>query len=128
MNALHFGTMTVLLTACGVQGEKGRANFDVGSQWENDKAVALGSVFEVDVNGGLFSGPMSVMSNDETIFSSLENGKYHAAAEGEAAFLAVDEDGIVELTGLIAFQNMSSKFNSALDIPPQGFCKSPGGA
>ena len=36
-----------------------------------------------------------------------------------------DEDGIVELTGLIAFQNMSSKFNSALDVPPQGFCKIP---
>ncbi len=34
-----------------------------------------------------------------------------------------DEDGIVELTGLVAFQNMSSKFNSALDIPAQGFCK-----
>lgn len=33
-----------------------------------------------------------------------------------------DEDGIVELTGLIAFQNMSSKFNSALDVPSQGFC------
>ena len=34
-----------------------------------------------------------------------------------------DEDSIVELTGLIAFQNLSSKFNSALDVPPQGFCK-----
>ena len=28
-----------------------------------------------------------------------------------------DEDAIVELTGLIAFQNLSSKFNSALDVP-----------
>ncbi|NOR70874.1 MAG: carboxymuconolactone decarboxylase family protein [Methylomarinum sp.] len=36
-----------------------------------------------------------------------------------------DDDGIVELTGLIAFQNLSSKFNSALDVPPQGFCKLP---
>lgn len=36
-----------------------------------------------------------------------------------------DDDEIVELTGLIAFQNMSSKFNSALDVPPQGFCKLP---
>ncbi len=36
-----------------------------------------------------------------------------------------DEDGIVELTGLIAFQNMSSKFNSALDVPSQGFCRVP---
>lgn len=36
-----------------------------------------------------------------------------------------DEDGIVELTGLIAFQNLSSKFNAALDVEPQGFCKMP---
>jgi AhpD family alkylhydroperoxidase len=36
-----------------------------------------------------------------------------------------DEDGIVELTGLIAFQNLSSKFNSALDVPAQGFCRVP---
>lgn len=35
------------------------------------------------------------------------------------------DDAIVELTGLVAFQNMSSKFNSALDVPPQGFCKLP---
>jgi len=33
------------------------------------------------------------------------------------------EDAVVELTGLIAFQNLSSKFNSALDVPAQGFCK-----
>jgi AhpD family alkylhydroperoxidase len=36
-----------------------------------------------------------------------------------------DEDGIVELTGLVAFQNLSSKFNNALDIPSQGFCRLP---
>jgi alkylhydroperoxidase family enzyme len=36
-----------------------------------------------------------------------------------------DDDAIVELTALIAFQNMSSKFNSALDVPPQGFCRIP---
>ena len=36
-----------------------------------------------------------------------------------------DDDTIVELTGLVAFQNLSSKFNSALDVPAQGFCKLP---
>ena len=36
-----------------------------------------------------------------------------------------DEDAIVELTGLIAFQNLSSKFNSALDVESQGFCSLP---
>ena len=36
-----------------------------------------------------------------------------------------DDAAIIELTALIAFQNMSSKFNSALAVPPQGFCKLP---
>jgi AhpD family alkylhydroperoxidase len=36
-----------------------------------------------------------------------------------------DDDALVELTALIAFQNMSSKFNSALGVPPMGFCPIP---
>jgi AhpD family alkylhydroperoxidase len=36
-----------------------------------------------------------------------------------------EDDAIVELTGLIAFQNLSSKFNSALDVPAKGFCRLP---
>lgn len=35
------------------------------------------------------------------------------------------DDAIVELTALIAFQNLSSKFNAALGVPPQGFCERP---
>lgn len=33
-----------------------------------------------------------------------------------------NQNEIVELTALIAYQNLSSKFNAALDIPAQGFC------
>jgi AhpD family alkylhydroperoxidase len=36
--------------------------------------------------------------------------------------LLFDDDALIELTALIAFQNMSSKFNAALDVPAQGFC------
>jgi AhpD family alkylhydroperoxidase len=36
-----------------------------------------------------------------------------------------DDDAVVELTALIAFQNLSSKFNAALGVPPQGFCPVP---
>jgi AhpD family alkylhydroperoxidase len=36
-----------------------------------------------------------------------------------------DDDAIIELTALIAFQNMSTKFNNALGVPPQGFCRIP---
>jgi alkylhydroperoxidase family enzyme len=35
----------------------------------------------------------------------------------------VDDDALVELTALIAFQGMSSTFNAALDVAPQGFCR-----
>jgi AhpD family alkylhydroperoxidase len=33
------------------------------------------------------------------------------------------DDAIVELAALIAYQNMSSKFNTALGVPAQGFCR-----
>lgn len=36
-----------------------------------------------------------------------------------------DDDAVVELTALVAFQNMSSKFNAALAVPAQGFCRRP---
>ncbi len=32
---------------------------------------------------------------------------------------------IVELTGIIAYQNMSARFNSALNVATQGFCEKP---
>jgi AhpD family alkylhydroperoxidase len=38
---------------------------------------------------------------------------------------AFGDDAVIELTALIAFQNLSSKFNAALDVPPQGFCRAP---
>jgi len=33
-----------------------------------------------------------------------------------------DDDAIIELSALVAFQNLSSKFNAALGVAPQGFC------
>lgn len=33
-----------------------------------------------------------------------------------------NDEAVIELTALIAFQNLSSKFNSALDVAAQGFC------
>ena len=35
----------------------------------------------------------------------------------------LSDDEIIELTAIIAFQNMSTKFNTALNVPTQGFCK-----
>ena len=34
-----------------------------------------------------------------------------------------DDDAIIELTALVSFQNLSSKFNASLGVEAQGFCK-----
>lgn len=54
-----------------------------------------------------------------------DTGRRVDDATVEQLRLYFDDDEIVELTGLIAFQNLSSKFNSALDVPAQGFCRLP---
>ncbi len=50
------------------------------------------------------------------------------SGKAEAAVIATlkkyfGEDAIIELTALIAFQNLSSKFNATLGVQPQGFCR-----
>lgn len=54
---------------------------------------------------------LSDLQPDETHFSALRRH--------------FDADAIIELTALVAFQNLSSKFNAALDVAPQGFCSGP---
>lgn len=56
----------------------------------------------------------TVTRSDGQVEDSFENLREHFT-----------ENAIIELTGLIAFQNLSSKFNAALGVPPQGFCRSP---
>ncbi len=46
-----------------------------------------------------------------------------SAAQFEQLRHFFDDDAIIELTGLIAFQNLSSKFNASLGVAPQGFCE-----
>ena len=48
---------------------------------------------------------------DETVFAALQTH--------------FDEQSILELTALVAFQNLSSKFNAALAVPPGGLCARP---
>lgn len=48
--------------------------------------------------------------------------RHPSAAELAHLHEHFDDDAVIELTALIAFQNLSSKFNAALEVPPQGFC------
>ncbi len=58
-----------------------------------------------------------------TYAQAVTHSEQHATAEHFAALRQhFNDDAIIELTALIAFQNLSSKFNAALQVPPQGFC------
>lgn len=74
---------------------------------------------------------------ESTLFDAREKAVLHYAEAvtysdrnpTDAHFAALrrhfEDDAIIELTGLIAFQNLSSKFNAALGVEPQGFCRVP---
>ena len=82
-----------------------------------DKAMALDTWRE----SLLFSARERLaLEYAEAVSGSRVNDELAARVKGEFG-----EDATVELTGLIAFQNMSAKFNAALDIPSQGFCRMP---
>lgn len=103
--------------------------------------------FCVDINASVLAKRVGSMDKVEALeswrssdlFSDMERAVLNYAEAMTDSRLQVDDsmveqlrqwyddDGIVELTGLIAFQNLSSKFNSALDMPPQGFCSAPVG-
>ncbi|RMH14749.1 MAG: carboxymuconolactone decarboxylase family protein [Gammaproteobacteria bacterium] len=53
------------------------------------------------------------------------SGQQPQPSHFEALHKYYDDNGIIELTALIAFQNLSSKFNASLGVEPQGFCMLP---
>jgi len=101
--------------------------------------------FCIDLNTMLFinkSGSIEKVEaldnwRESSLFSKIERSALEYAEAMTLSNLTVTDkmmdslkeyftdDEIVELTGLIAYQNLSAKFNSALDIPPQGLCNRP---
>lgn len=97
-------------------------------------------VFCVDINSatglkrGLTEAHLAALRDFEV--SPLFDGRIKAALAYAAAVTKnemnanlmvrlknhFNDEAIIELTALIAFQNLSSKFNSALDVAAQGFC------
>lgn len=101
--------------------------------------------FCVDINSatllrrGVAMAKIEALENwrDSDLFDATERLALEYAEAVTRSDIEVDEalaarlkrrfgdDGVVELTALIAFQNLSSKFNAALDVAPQGFCRLP---
>jgi AhpD family alkylhydroperoxidase len=73
----------------------------------------------------LFSDPEKAALRYAEAMTRADGGGDHGLSELLKPYFS--DDAIIELTALIAFQNMSSKFNAALDVPSQGFCAAAGG-
>lgn len=107
-----------------------------------------GCEFCVDLNSFLGAGRGNAedklralpLFEDSALFSDREKAALRYAEAATRSDLRVDaavisrlrrhfdDQAIVELAALIAYQNMSSKFNAALGVPAQGFCAAnPGG-
>ncbi len=82
----------LLLTGCGVAGDKGAANFHVGKDWTHAQAIALGATFPVTANQTdalLNSHPLLVTSGLPTVVA-MPGGSFQAVAAGAAQFQAQD--------------------------------------
>jgi alkylhydroperoxidase family enzyme len=66
----------------------------------------------------LFEQERAVLEYAEAM---TDNHKHVTGGMVEGLRVWFSEDAIVELTGLIAFQRLSSKFNCILDMLPQVF-------
>ena len=80
--------------------------------------TAVPDVGHVDVSlpNRLPSTSTKRLTSRERLQSAVKDAGYGVAAGGDA---------VIELSALVAFQNLSSKFNSTLGVPAKGFCASP---
>ena len=96
---------------------------DINSMLAAERAGATDKVMTLDAwaESRLYTGRERLaLEYAEAVTSGGVNDELAGRVKAEFG-----EDAMVELTGLIAFQNMSAKFNAALDIPSQGFCQLP---
>ncbi len=87
-------TVLTSLSACGIVGDKGLAEFGVGRNWGKEHAIATGSVFQVTAwrSGVLWQG-LQVSATTPAV-QKQANGAFKAVAAGAAQFQASDAAGV----------------------------------
>jgi len=78
-----------------------------------------------------------VCFRDSSLYSEAEKAALAYAETVTGTGIAIDadliehlrqsygDDGIIELAALVAHQNLSAKFNAALGVPAEGYCRLP---
>ena len=102
-------------------------DFQIGYQIRKWRTPVFG--YDVKATVGAFSdfeGSALYTDREKAALSYAEavthSNQQPSATHFERLHAHFHDDAIIELTALIAFQNLSSKFNAALGVEPQGFC------
>lgn len=98
---------------------------DISASTLQNQAVAfeiLSALADYESNSNFSESDRAALAYTEAITDSTKRVNDFLFQRLSQSF---SEEEIVELTAWIAFQNLSSKFNAALDIPAQGFCQIP---
>ncbi len=94
------GILLIFCTACGAQGDLGKARFHVGQSWENHAKVAVGSQFDLEANHGLFSERLTLESQD-TALLTIDGNTGKALSAGSISIEAHDtDDGLIDIFNL----------------------------
>jgi AhpD family alkylhydroperoxidase len=98
---------------------------DLNEALAAERGIALDKALAVERwrdSAAFDAGERLALEYAESMTDSAQRVGAELAARLRAHF---GEPALIELTALVAFQNLSSKFNAALDLPPQGLCAMP---
>ena len=82
----------------------------------------LAALAEFETNPWFSEREKAALSYAEAV---TDSNRQISPAHFERLRRCFNDEAIIELTAVIAFQNLSSKFNAALGVEPQGFCVLP---
>ena len=84
-------TMSSILMACGVSGEFGKAQFEIGSAWDGTTPIAVGSEFPLKAYQGIWRESLEIKGCEEQILLSENIAKVHTA--GSCTIMAMNGQG-----------------------------------
>ncbi len=100
---------------------------DIGTSFLQQRDISLEKIKNLPqyVNSLLFTDKEKAALTYAEAMTYSDRGVTAAIFEELKKYFIETE--IVELTAFVCYQNLSSKFNAALGVPPQGFCSIPKG-
>ena len=94
------------LSACGISGELGQAQFEIGSGWDGTAPIAVGSEFPIQAHQGFWQNPLEIRGCEEQL---LISGNIAVAQKsGSCTIEALDEEGTLVDHFSLSFEEVTT--------------------